>query len=99
MPVALDLQKQCPQIYIYIFSVLASVLVTLRYESIETVVATIIAGTISTFILMGINLCDWKFQWVTWLLAAGWMLSATASIIAFFESPGYKKRNINTEEY
>lgn len=78
-----DVQKQCPQIYIYILSILTSILVTIRYGKAKQVISTVITGTIVTILLMGVNYCDWTFQWLTWIFAALSILVATTNILLF----------------
>lgn len=83
-PANLNIYKQCPQIYIYIFTVITSVLIALKYGTMQQVTLTLLSGAISTFILMGINMCSWSFQWFSWLLAAIWIIVATSNILIFF---------------
>lgn len=80
-----DIERQCPQLYIYIFTVITSILVTMKYgvERRETI-ATILSGIIMTIMLMGMNYCDWTFQWFTWLIASIYILIAISNIIILF---------------
>lgn len=79
-----DIQNQCPQIYIYIFSLLASSLYAFKTAGVTGGISSIVSGVVSTVLLMGVNFCDWRFQWITWVLAALWMLSGTFTLLAFF---------------
>ncbi len=76
-----DITKQCPQIYIYIFSVLTALIVLTKTKDTEKVIATLIAGFVSTIMLMGINYCDWTFQWLTWVFSAFYLVNASADIV------------------
>lgn len=78
-----DIQKQCPQIYFYIFSVLTSVLLAIKYKKTKKAIQIVLGGLIGVILLMGVDYCKWPFQWLTWILAAFSILAATLRIIIF----------------
>ncbi len=86
-----NIHTQCPQIYIYILSVITAALVALRFGNLKTVLYTLLMGAIVTVMLMGVDYCTWTFQWFTWILAALSLLAATANILFFFvgDKPTY----------
>lgn len=59
---------QCPQIYIYILSVVTSILLSLKLNNTSKAITSFVSGIIFTIILVGINYCDWSFQWITWII-------------------------------
>lgn len=97
IPANFDINKQCPQVYIYIFSVLTSVLIAAKYGDVNEVFVTSVVGVVVTVLLMGINFCDWNFQWLTWYIAAGFLLGATLNVLYLFSGDKqflvYGKRN------
>lgn len=78
-----NLYKQCPQIYIYIFAILTSALVSLKLGTINEVMISLISGALMTFILMGINYCDWNFQFITWLFSFIFICISIINIFLF----------------
>ena len=79
-----NILKQCPQVYIYILAIITSALVTLKLSSKQNFVCTLISGALSTVILMGINYCDWYFQFITWFFSFMFLLIAFVNIKIFF---------------
>ena len=79
-----NIMTQCPQIYIYIISVITSALVSLKLCNKVQFLWTLISGVISTIILMGINYCDWSIQLITWIFSALFILITISNLIIFF---------------
>ena len=66
-----DIYKQCPQMNIYIIAIITSILVNIKYSNnYLRIISSIISGIIGVIILMGINYCDWTFQWLTYIFSA-----------------------------
>ena len=86
-----DINKQCPQVYIYIFSTLIAILLAAKYGTPKQVIMSILSGIITTILLMGINYCDWTFQWLTWFVAALTILVTVINIIFLLDDEEYKK--------
>jgi len=78
-----DITKACPQIYIYIGTVITSALLASRYSKKE-VIPIIITGVIVSLLLLNFNYCSDKIQWLTWMIAGMCILSATGNLILFF---------------
>lgn len=76
-----DINKQCPQVYIYIFSVLTSLVLVAKHGKAEHVLMTIFSGIITTIWMMGVNYCDWTFQWLTWVMSGVYLLIALTNLI------------------
>lgn len=66
----------CPQIYIYIVSVITAIILAIKYNKPKKSIEFLLSGLITVIILNGINYCDWQFQWLTWVFAALSILSA-----------------------
>lgn len=64
-----DIYTQCPQVYIYIISIILSTLVYVKFTDLTLGVVNLISGIIGVIILMGINYCDWNFQFITWFFS------------------------------
>lgn len=90
----LNIKNQCPQLYLYILAVVTSILITLKFGTKKEALTTIIFGLAMTIILMGVDFCNWPFQWLTWILAALWLIVAFGNIfIMFLDDEEYKKLN------
>jgi uncharacterized membrane protein len=79
-----NLMTQCPQVYIYVFAVVTSALVSLKLCDKKQAMWTIISGIITTIILMGINICNWNFQFITWIFSLLFILISALNILVFF---------------
>jgi len=78
-----NITKQCPQIYIYIFTILTSIALASKYNK-DQVIPVTVSGAIVTTLLMGVNFCSWKYQWLTWILAGFSIVSAAINLTGVF---------------
>ena len=92
----LDITKQCPQLYAYIFSILTAILLTLKLQP-KQAPRVIVVGAINTVLLMGINFCDWHFQWLTWLIASFSILASAVFLAVFIDGKSLKNEQEVTE--
>lgn len=93
-----DITKQCPQIYIYIFAIITSALVSLKLCNKMQFLWTLVSGIITTIILMGIEYCDWSFQFIPWTFSVIFILISFVNIIVFFYATPEQLKEINETE-
>lgn len=79
-----NIYKQCPQVYAYMFSAIAALLLAVKAGKKMDALFIYISTIVTTVMLMGINFCDWYFQWYTWLLAIIFVLSGLMDLIELF---------------
>ena len=80
-----DINNQCPQVYIYIFSVLTTIILLAKHGKTEEVIFSVIYGLTTVVWMMGVNYCDWTFQWLTWFMAVVYLTIAITNIILFID--------------
>jgi len=93
-----NLMTQCPQLIFYIIAIITSSLVSLKLCNKMQALWTIGSGIITTIILMGINYCDWSFQFITWFFSVIFILISLLNIIVFFYATPEQLQQIKEEK-
>lgn len=86
IPANFNILTQCPQVYLYILSVIISVVLSVRLGLYKVVLTKVVIGVIMTIVLMGTNFCSWNFQFITWIFAILWVISIIADTSIIFSS-------------
>ncbi len=89
-PANFGITTQCPQIYVYIVSIITTMVLFIRYGMPMEAMFNGVMGIIMGFILMGINFCSWNFQWVTYLFTFIWITVIITNITLIFSKNGDK---------
>lgn len=83
----------CNQIYIYIITIIISVLTSLSKKNITESLVVLITGSVIILALININYCDTKYTLISWTLAIFSIFVAIGNVMFMLNLNGNQIEN------